>query len=90
MTWTSPDPWHCYQCGADGLGGRLAFDAHVDEHAPKPTPGRKPGPVVPAGVDSRAVRAWARNNGWPNLGHRGRLPQAAIDAYLEAHHGDLG
>ena len=92
MTWTSPDPWHCYQCGADGLGGRPAFDAHTDEHAPKPqqAPTRKPGSVVPDGVDSSAVRAWARANSWPYLGQRGRLPQAAIDQYLEANHGDLG
>lgn len=83
MTWTNPDPWHCYQCGADGLGGRPAFDAHTDEHAPKPQPAptRKPGSVVPTGLDSRDVRAYGVANGW-KLGNRGRLPQALIDQYV--------
>lgn len=43
------------------------------------------GPVTPAGIKSRDVRNWARANGWPALGSNGRLPQAAIDAYVSAH-----
>jgi hypothetical protein len=27
------------------------------------------------------VRAWARSNGWPNLGDRGRIPSAAQAAF---------
>ena len=86
MTWTSPDPWACY-CGATGLGGRPGHERHVDDHpAPKPEPvsagTRVLGPVVPDGVDSRDVRAWAKANGWPQLGQRGRIPQDAIDAYM--------
>ena len=43
------------------------------------------GPVVPAGIRPYMVRFWARENGWPTLGSNGRLPQAAIDAYVAAH-----
>lgn len=51
-------------------------------------PPRRPGmAVVPRGVDSSQVRAWARLHGWPDLGTRGRLPAPAIDAYLTAHPG---
>lgn len=56
---------------------------HRLEHPP-----RRPGmAVVPRGVDSARVRTWARLNGWPTLGDRGRLPAAAIDAFLTAHPG---
>lgn len=37
-----------------------------------------------AGMDAeqkRAMREWARNNGWPNLKDRGRLPVDAIEAF---------
>jgi hypothetical protein len=82
VSWISPDPWHCYACGADGLGGRPAADAHQrDKHTPPPPPVVARG-VVPDGIQAAAVRAWAKANGWPNLGRQGRLPQAAIDAYL--------
>lgn len=37
---------------------------------------------VPEGIDPRSVRAWARRNGWPQLGTRGRIPGPAITAYL--------
>jgi hypothetical protein len=30
------------------------------------------------------IRAWAKNNGWPDLPNHGRLPQDAIAAYHEA------
>jgi hypothetical protein len=83
VSWTSPDPWHCYECGADGLGGRTGADAHVTAvHAPKPAPVPVARGVVPDGVDPSAARAWVKTNGWPNIGQRGRLPQATIDAYL--------
>jgi hypothetical protein len=49
------------------------------------TPRRGRGSVVPDGIDSKQVRAWARVNGWPMLGDRGRLPQDAIDQYLQVH-----
>ena len=31
------------------------------------------------------IRAWAKLNGWPDLGDRGRVPQEAQDAYHAAH-----
>lgn len=43
------------------------------------------GPVTPPGIRSCDVRFWARANGWPQIGENGRLPQAAIDAYVAAH-----
>ena len=33
----------------------------------------------------KAIRDWARQNGHPNLGDRGRIPQAIVAAYDEAH-----
>lgn len=33
----------------------------------------------------KAIRDWARQNGHPNLGDRGRVPQAIVTAYDEAH-----
>ena len=47
-------------------------------------PGRGRGSVVPEGINPKLVRAWARGNGWPLLGDRGRLPQDAIDQYMQA------
>lgn len=32
-----------------------------------------------------AIRTWARANGWPDLGERGRIPQDVQDAYHAAH-----
>ena len=56
MTWTNPDPWHCYQCGADGLGGREAGDHHDrTTHAPKPKNPKPIGSVVPEGIDSAVM-----------------------------------
>ncbi len=33
----------------------------------------------------KAIRDWARQNGHPNLGDRGRIPQAIVAAYDAAH-----
>ena len=33
----------------------------------------------------KAIRDWARENGYPNLGDRGRVPQAIVAAYDAAH-----
>lgn len=44
--------------------------------------------VVPAAVrrrDTPKIRAWARDNGWPDLGNRGRVPKEAVDAYDRTH-----
>jgi hypothetical protein len=33
----------------------------------------------------RAIREWARDNGYPELGNRGRIPQHIVDEYEAAH-----
>jgi hypothetical protein len=33
----------------------------------------------------KAIREWARSNGYPDLGDRGRIPQAIVSAYEAAH-----
>lgn len=33
----------------------------------------------------KGIREWARKNGHPNLGDRGRVPQAIVDGYEAAH-----
>ncbi len=35
----------------------------------------------------RAIREWARDNGYPELGNRGRIPQHIVDEYEAAHGG---
>ena len=35
--------------------------------------------------DLADVRAWARENGWPNLSDRGQVRREILDAYDEAH-----
>ena len=35
----------------------------------------------------RAIREWARDNGYPELGNRGRIPQHIVDEYEAAHSG---
>ena len=32
----------------------------------------------------KAIREWARQNGYPDLGDRGRIPQAIVEAYEAA------
>jgi hypothetical protein len=41
---------------------------------------RRIGSTGPA-RDLAAVRAWARGNGWPELGERGRVPDEVLKAY---------
>lgn len=42
--------------------------------------------VTPHGIKSSDIRTWAISNGYPQLaGKNGRLPAAAIQAYLDAH-----
>lgn len=58
----------------------------------KATAGRGPGrprstaPASDDGMDSeqrKACREWLRNNGWPNLAARGRIPAEAMAAFHE-------
>src|SRR5690349_11039164 len=38
-----------------------------------------------AGGNTKDVREWARSNGWPDLGDRGRVPADVQTAYDAAH-----
>ncbi|MCZ0981794.1 Lsr2 family protein [Streptomyces diastatochromogenes] len=38
-------------------------------------------------ANSGTIRAWARSNGWPDLGNRGRVPAVVRDAFEKAHAG---
>ena len=46
-------------------------------------PGLAPGPRRDNGVDNKAVRAWAADNGF-ELSDRGRIPLGVVNAYTEA------
>lgn len=35
--------------------------------------------------DTNAIRAWAKEHGWPGIKPRGRIPAEAEDAYHRAH-----
>ncbi len=48
-------------------------------HARK-TGGRR-APAKKSGTNTAEVRAWARSNGWPDLGDRGRVPAEVQQAY---------
>jgi hypothetical protein len=52
-------------------------------HARKLT-GRKPAARKAAGASTKDVREWARVNGWPSLGDRGRVPADVQQAYDSA------
>ncbi len=55
------------------------------DRARRVTNGRRNPPLqhVPAGVDNKAVRAWAASNGI-ELSERGRIPGAVIDQFRAA------
>lgn len=36
----------------------------------------------------KAMRDWARKNGWPELSDRGRVPADAIEAFEKSHRGE--
>lgn len=45
---------------------------------------KKVGKQAERDTESAAVRAWARQNGWPSIGERGRIPEDAKTAYENA------
>lgn len=52
--------------------------------APTATPDTTTGRQLSDAAQRRDKRAWAKANGWPDLGDRGRLPAEAEAAYAEA------
>jgi hypothetical protein len=98
--WTSPDPWECAACGARGLGGRPAYNAHVDAvHAVRQATDREallaalqaaiapegtPRSASELGVSAERIRDWARKHGLPYSTH-GRLDTRLIAAYCAYH-----
>lgn len=63
---------------------RQALSPYV-EHARALTPRRRPADRPGTGVDSGAVRAWARENGVP-VNSRGRVPAEVVEQYVAAGH----
>ena len=41
--------------------------------------------AAPDGASAKEIRAWARENGWKDLGDRGRVPAEVREAYVAAH-----
>ena len=73
------------------LLGRYAVRARsVLRKAEPVVRGTRPSPVRSLDVEElRAVRAWARGRGF-SVSERGRLPEAVLSAYEEAHPNSLG
>lgn len=42
---------------------------------------KKVGKQAERDSESAAIRAWARENGWPDIGERGRIPEGVREAY---------
>lgn len=59
---------------------REAFAQYVSV-ATKTSNGRTKAPKRRAGGNTAEVREWARGNGWPDLGDRGRIPADAQAAF---------
>lgn len=64
---------------ANAAGLREALAPYVG-HARK-TGGRRTAAKKASGTNTAEVRAWARSNGWPDLGDRGRVPADVQQAY---------
>lgn len=71
-----------------------AAEEYLDEVAPAPKRRGRPagsGKAAAAPKQKRdpellkQIRGWARENGWPELGDRGRIPYEAEAAWEEAH-----
>lgn len=68
------------------LGGQRR--ARRSGSAEGPSSEATPSPRTPADRERlKVIREWARKNGHPDLGDRGRIPQAIVDEYVAAHPG---
>jgi hypothetical protein len=67
-----------------GAGRRPRRSGAADEAAGA-AGGPAPARSTAAPERRKAIRVWARENGHPNLGDRGRIPQAVVAAYDAAH-----
>jgi hypothetical protein len=52
------------------------YVGHARKVGGRRAPAKKAG-----GTNTREVREWARSNGWPDLGDRGRVPAEVQQAY---------
>lgn len=75
---------------ADALRAFLNRYIPHARQAGKMRPG-KTSPAAPAGKSGygseqlKAIREWARKNGYPDLSDRGRVPRDAIEAFEKSH-----
>jgi hypothetical protein len=66
---------------------RKIIAPYADAGARVRAPQRKPSGPTATRAGRAQVRAWARRNGWPNLGERGRIPDDAVEQYIAARRG---
>ena len=66
-------------------GGRRARRSGASDDAGGSTGAATPSRSSADRERLKAIRDWARQNGHPNLGDRGRVPQAIVAAYDAAH-----
>ena len=66
-------------------GGRRARRSGYSDDATGATGATTPARSSADRERLKAIRDWARQNGHPNLGDRGRVPQAIVAAYDAAH-----
>lgn len=64
---------------------RKALEPYVQ--AARRVPRRRATTAVVTAKNRAVLRAWARKNGWPNLGTHGRIPEEAYDAFFAAQRG---
>ena len=66
-------------------GGRRARRSSASEDGGSTTGAATPARSSADRERLKAIRDWARQNGHPDLGDRGRIPQAVVAAYDSAH-----
>lgn len=66
--------------GGTGRRSRRATASSASSAGPRSSSG-----TTPDRERLRTIREWARENGYPELGNRGRIPQHIVDEYEAAH-----